>query len=92
MTWNNGVGNDKNFLDVADGLKKIGRQTLADWLSETVFTKFSIELENSFLRDTATRIEHAVATTTIRSRARNVSSNFKWVHIRLPRVHDEYRL
>lgn len=72
MIWNNSTGKDKSFVFVADCLRKIGRETLAEWLSNTYFTKLSIELQNNFLQNTTLK-----CTTVVQSQ--NIRTKFKWV-------------
>lgn len=55
MTWNNSAGKEKNFLSIADCLRKINHEKLAEWLSDTVFTQLSMELNDSFLQNTTTQ-------------------------------------
>lgn len=58
-TWNDSDGEEKNFLNVADSLKKIGKQKLAEWLSDTVFTKLSMDLKECFLQSTTVTVAAA---------------------------------
>ncbi|KAF0768426.1 adhesive plaque matrix protein, partial [Aphis craccivora] len=41
VTWNNSAGKEKNFLNIADCLRKINHKKLAEWLSDTVFTQLT---------------------------------------------------
>jgi len=55
MTWNSSAGKEKSFLTIANCLRKIGHEKLAEWLSDTVFTQLSMELNNSFLQNITTQ-------------------------------------
>ncbi|VVC39600.1 Death domain,Death-like domain [Cinara cedri] len=67
-TWNDSAGKEKSFIAVTDGLRKIGREKLAEWLSDTIFTQLSVELDNYFLvRDVRTAAKPP--STTIRSKS-----------------------
>ncbi|XP_050055085.1 uncharacterized protein LOC114126299 [Aphis gossypii] len=68
MTWNNSAGKEKNFLSIADCLRKINHEKLAEWLSDTVFTQLSMELNDSFLQNTTTQRN----TVTVSSRPRKI--------------------
>lgn len=74
MTWNNSDGKEKSFLTVSDGLRKIGRDKLCEWLSDTVFTQLSMELNHCFLQNT-TQITNNLVTAVPRSR--KMYSKFK---------------
>ncbi|KAL5244160.1 hypothetical protein ACI65C_011570 [Semiaphis heraclei] len=66
MTWNNSAGKEKSFLSIANCLRKIKHEKLAEWLSDTVFTQLSMELSNSFLQNTT--LQRNTATVSSRSR------------------------
>lgn len=68
ITWNNSAGKEKSFLSIANCLRKIGHQKLAEWLSDTVFSQLSMELNNSFLQNTTTQRN----TATISSRSQKI--------------------
>jgi len=55
MTWNNSAGKEKSFISIANCLRKIDHEKLAEWLSDTVFTQLSMELKNSFLQNSTTQ-------------------------------------
>jgi len=65
MTWNNSAGKEKSFLSIANCLRKIDHEKLAEWLSDTVFTQLSMELSNSFLQNTT--LQRNTATVSSRS-------------------------
>lgn len=72
-TWNDSAGKEKSFISVAECLKKIGRNKLAEWLSNTVFTQLSMELNNCFL------CNNSLQRTTVAS----TTSDFLWSRPRL---------
>lgn len=80
-TWNNGDGKEKSFLSVADGLRKIGRDKLADWLSDTVFTQLSMEMNSCFLRNTTRVRNNTSAAATVPSRSQTDRSKSKYAYV-----------
>jgi len=60
-TWNDSVGKEKNFLNVADSLNKVGNKKLAEWLSDTIFTKLSMDLNDCILQNTTKAVTNITA-------------------------------
>lgn len=73
MTWNNCAGKDKSFLTIANCLRKIDHEKLAEWLSDTVFTQLSMELNKSFLQNPTTQKDTGTAS----SRPQKILSKLK---------------
>lgn len=68
-TWNDSAGKEKSFLNVADCLRTIGREKLAEWLSDTVFTHLSVELNKCFLLNGTPETSTSISAVAVSSRS-----------------------